>query len=107
MASKTDDLLATRPGKYVADYIDDVYIDYSFGLDLTGRLDELMEEAIDIENSIVRPVEMEFFKNNPFPHSDKIKREYNTLMLETKERVNHELRLLIDAEIEVWKTVKN
>ncbi|MCO5259676.1 MAG: hypothetical protein M9916_05985 [Crocinitomicaceae bacterium] len=107
MASKTDDLLATRPGKYVADYIDDVYIDYSFGLDLTGRLDELMEEAIDIENSIVRPVEMEFFKNNPLPHSDKIKREYNTLMLETKERVNHELRLLIDAEIEVWKTVKN
>lgn len=100
MASKTDDLLATRPGKYVSDYINDVYTDYSFGLDLTGRLDELMEEAIDIENSIILPVEMEFFKNNPLPHSDKIKREYNTLMLETKERVNHELRLLIDAEID-------
>lgn len=103
MASNTDDLLANRPGKYVADYIDDVYIDYSFGLDLTGRLDELMEEAIDIETSIMRPVEMDFFKNNPLPHSDKIKREYNTLMLETKEMVNNELRLLVDAEIDGWK----
>lgn len=62
-----------------------------------------MEEAIDIETSIIRPVEIEVFKNNPLPHSDKIKREYNTLMLETKEMANHELRLLVDAEMEVWK----
>lgn len=103
MASKTDDLLATRPGKYVTDYINDVYTNYSFGLDLIGKLDELMEEAIDIETSIIRPIEIEFFKNNPLPHSDKIRREYNTLLLETKEIVNHELRLLVDAEIEVWK----
>lgn len=87
----------------MSNYINDVYIDYSFGLDLTSKLDELMEEAIDIETSIIRPVEIEFFKNNPLPHSDNIKREYNTFILETKEMVNHELRLIVDSEIDGWK----
>lgn len=103
MASKTDALLATKSGKYVSDYIDEMYLRYKAGLDISGKYDELMEEAIGIETSIMRPVEMEFFKNNPLPHSEKIRREYNTLILETKEIVNQELRLLVDAEMGSWK----
>jgi hypothetical protein len=97
MTSKTKELLATRAGKWVSDYIDDMYRKRKKELRASGRLDELMQEANSIEKSIVRDAEQAFFDNNP--HFLEMLREFNWIKSSTQEVVNHEISLLVDTEM--------
>ena len=103
----TKELRATRAGRYLYDTIDEDYKEYKKRLKDSGRLDELMEEAIEIEEELMSYAEQEFLKKNPLPHSEYTIKEFNTVMSMQKEIANHEIAELAEHEIDVlngrWK----
>lgn len=103
----TKELKVTRAGRYLYDTIDEDYKEYKKRLKESGRLNELMEEAIEIEKELMSIAEQEFLKKNPVPHSEYTIKEFNTVMSMQKEIANNEIAELAEHEIDVlngrWK----